>query len=152
MAAFIHHLDTMTLPNWLKANNRCGIHPLHHPHIKSLLGDLNPEVQLLEIIDYVFGFHTSRESDQAASWDPIRLVRDESRAIWTAGELLDHLSLPGQLSPHMCKVLPSSPQRMGRYLTSLAKSHPHRVREATMRNGFNRWEIVPPSEPTDTNG
>ncbi|MEK7950456.1 BT4734/BF3469 family protein [Luteolibacter soli] len=145
LPAFIHHLDNLTIPSWLKANNRCGIEPFHHPYIKALLGDLNPEVQLLELIDYAMSFAEGGDA-QKGSWDPVRLLPEQKRTIWTAAELLSHIGQPGHLPLHMCKGLPNSPQRMGRYLMSLAKSHPHRVREASMRNGYNRFEILPPPE------
>jgi hypothetical protein len=139
LPAYLDYLGGLELGPEIAATNRCGFKPFHHPAIRDLLTNLSPESQFLEAIDYLFD---SRETGDHPGYT---ITYTPLERVWTAADLLSRMGSLGGLPPHMVRGLPNSPHKVGRYLMALSKSHPHRIREATMRNGIQRWEIEPPS-------
>jgi hypothetical protein len=130
LPAFLDFLMNWNIPDELR-NDRFGVATYHNPTLIAALGELQPEIRLLNIID---GSHCS-----------IRVGHE-----WegTAVELQRELTERDAKMEHEARQLLSWTNACGTYLGRLAKQFPDRVTSRCM-HGTTRWKITPPpKEPT----
>jgi hypothetical protein len=132
--AFLDFLVHWEIPVELR-DTRFGIATYHHPKLIAALGELQPEVRLLNIID---GSHYAIRAGH--EWEG------------TAVELQRELTDRDAKMEREARQLLSWPNACGTYLGRLAKQYPHRVSSRGL-HGTTQWKIMPPvGEPTGSTG
>lgn len=128
LPAFLHHLESWTIPEELRSPRFAIIH-YHHPDLLAALEALAPEQQLLEMIDAEV-FHPALNRHH----------------VWTgtAADLRNYLTADNRECRKIAEALLHSPVATGTYLARLTTKHPERV---TVRriNGFNQYTITAPT-------
>ncbi|HEY3899598.1 MAG TPA: hypothetical protein VGM54_13340 [Chthoniobacter sp.] len=122
--AFLDFLSHWEIPVALR-NNRFGIATYHNPTLIAALGELQPEIRLLNIID---GSHTTIRAGHDWEGTAVELQRDltdkDAKMLYEARQLL------------------SWPNACGTYLGRLAKQFPERVTSRVV-SGKTYWRIEP---------
>jgi hypothetical protein len=132
--AFLDFLMHYEIPDELK-DSRCGIRTYHNSELLAALGELQPEIRLLNIIDNtLFGMGVQ------GMYREFGVLEWEGPAI----DLQRRLTLRDASHEHEAKQLLNWANACGTYLGRLAKQFPNRV-TSRGSNGTTIWRIVAPS-------
>lgn len=110
-------------------STRFGIATYHNPTLLAALGELQPEVRLLNIID---GSNISVRAGHEWEGPAVELQRE--------------LTMRDAKMEHEARQLLSWANACGTYLGRLAKQFPDRVSYRAL-NGTTLWKITPPQRP-----
>ncbi len=124
LPAFVHHLQTMEIPETLR-HGRFGVIHFHHPELVAAINSESPEEILLALID--------------------ARCFDEGDAVWTgtAEVLTARLTDQSAKSSRTANQLLSHPSTCGHYLGRLRTRYPHRFSQGRDRNA-RVWTIHAP--------
>ena len=141
LPAFAQFLMNYEIPDELK-DPRCGIRTYHNPELLAALGDLQPEIRLLNIIDHtLFGMPINGVYRQFG------LREWEGPAI----ELQRKLTERQATHEYEARQLLNWSNACGTYLGRLAKQFPDRVTQRGL-HGTTVWKILPPVMPEQPSG
>jgi hypothetical protein len=105
-------------------DRRFGVVTFHHPALAQHLQELSPQAELLELVDLLKPWGPVNDSWEGKSTE-LRL------------QLFQHESTRDD-----ARRLLKYPNACGEYLGDLAKSHPHRVKDARTKYA-RRWIVLP---------
>jgi hypothetical protein len=133
LPAFADFLMQYEIPDELK-DSRCGVITYHNPELLAALGELQPEIRLLNIIDNtLFGIPIN------GVYRAYGLTQWEGPAI----ELQRRLTQREATHEYEARQLLNWSNACGTYLGRLAKQFPNRVSQRGL-HGTTVWTILPP--------
>ncbi|MBM4012781.1 MAG: hypothetical protein FJ286_15685 [Planctomycetes bacterium] len=147
LPGFIAFLEQYQVPHDIR-ETRLGVKAFQHPDLMVVIGAESPERRLLELIDS--GKLYWAPGDKTIVYPNDECERITEREPWsgTAAQLEARLQDTDSTRYSANKLLYYQ-TACGQYLSALARQYPHRVKQLPLRDGLNRYQLMPPNSITE---